>query len=134
MPQLHTKNRQLWEYNLQGAMYGKSCPIDNIQSRLEESLTSGAKHYVPEQTLLIGLFERPGNLNGAVNKNNVDGSKDSTQPEMKILPTFWQFPVVMTQVYIFPGNDAHWALNSATCLAKEQVKTIERSINLTVNR
>lgn len=102
-PQLQTKNRQLWEYKLTGRYVWEVVPIDNLQSRLEDSLTSGAKHYVPEQSLSVGLFERPGNLNGAVNNDAANGSKGSTKAREEEIHTFWQFPAAMIPKYIFPG-------------------------------
>lgn len=134
-PQLNTKNRQLWEYKLTGRYVWEVIPIDNLQSRLEDSLTNGTKHYVPEQSLNIGLLERLGNLNGKGNNyQQLNGNKDATTQ------TSDEEPIYILAIrssddpnmYI-PWNDSPWALNSSTCLSKEQVKTIERSINLTVN-
>ncbi|HEY9599110.1 MAG TPA: GAF domain-containing protein, partial [Cyanophyceae cyanobacterium] len=56
---LDTQNRQLWEYKLTGRYVWEVVPIDNLQGRLQGSLTTGAKHYLPEQSLTIGLYERP---------------------------------------------------------------------------
>ncbi len=140
MPQIHSKNRQLWEYKLTGRYVWEVVPIDHLQSRLEDSLTSGAKHYVPEQSLNIGLFERQGNLNGKVDDQAainylVNGKKENSSAQTTDGDTIYILAIPSSDdpnIYI-PWNEAPWALNSATCLAKEQVKTIERSINLTVN-
>jgi adenylate cyclase len=62
LQQLDNKNRQLWEYKLTGRYVWEVVPIENLQGRLQDSLTAGAKHYVPEQSLTIGLFEQPQHL------------------------------------------------------------------------
>jgi adenylate cyclase len=32
-------------------------PLEKLQFRLEDSLETGAKHYVPEQTLKLGIWQ-----------------------------------------------------------------------------
>ncbi len=54
---LDSKNRQLWEYKLTGRYVWEVVPIDSLQVRLQDSLTTATKHYVPEQSLTVGLFE-----------------------------------------------------------------------------
>ncbi|MBD2384032.1 adenylate/guanylate cyclase domain-containing protein [Cylindrospermum sp. FACHB-282] len=50
-------NKLLWEQNLIGRLVWEVVPIENLQTRLEDSLKNGARHYVPEQSLLVGLYE-----------------------------------------------------------------------------
>ncbi|MGB3760519.1 MAG: GAF domain-containing protein, partial [Rivularia sp. (in: cyanobacteria)] len=48
-------NKILWEKNLVGRSLWEVVPIENLQFRLEDSLKTGARHYVPEQSLMVGL-------------------------------------------------------------------------------
>ncbi len=50
-------NKPLWERNLINRLVWEVVPIDNLQMRLEDSLKTGAKHYVPEQSLIVGLHQ-----------------------------------------------------------------------------
>ncbi|KAB1985966.1 hypothetical protein, partial [Haemophilus parainfluenzae] len=47
--------RQLWESHLLGRPVWSLIPIENLKFRLEDSLNHGAKHYVPEQSLQVGV-------------------------------------------------------------------------------
>ncbi len=82
LKQLDSKNRQLWEYKLTGRYVWEVVPIENLKARLLESLTTGAKHYLPEQSLTVGLYERSQGLNVEGSKElkveswNVEGSKE----------------------------------------------------------
>jgi adenylate cyclase len=147
-PQSHkeSKNRQLWEYKLTGRYVWEVVPIEQLKERLQESLTTGTKHYVPEQSLTLGLYKSPGRstLNGHVAAGNstavswemgIRGREDSITP----------YSVDESDVYILaieksddpkvfiPWNETPWDSHSSTHLSKEQVKEVERSINLTVN-
>ncbi|WP_226889622.1 GAF domain-containing protein [Nostoc sp. MG11] len=54
----HTKNNKLlWEQNLIGRLVWEVVPIENLQMRLVDSLKTGAKHYVPEQSLTVGVYQ-----------------------------------------------------------------------------
>jgi adenylate cyclase len=50
-------NKPLWEKNLINRLVWEVVPIDNLQMRLEDSLKTGARHYVPEQSLIVGLYK-----------------------------------------------------------------------------
>ncbi|WP_017655892.1 GAF domain-containing protein [Fortiea contorta] len=50
-------NKHLWEQNLIGRLVWEVVPIENLQMRLEDSLKVGARHYVPEQSLTVGLYQ-----------------------------------------------------------------------------
>lgn len=48
------QEHQAWQQRLSGQLVWEVVPIDHLQMRLHDSLTYGAKHYVPEQTLNLG--------------------------------------------------------------------------------
>lgn len=97
-------------------------PIDNLQMRLQDAIKSGAKHYVPEQNLTVGLSVE-GHNNGAEPPTNDPNSvyilavRDRANPDLFI-----------------PWNEKQEIDNSTPFpIPKAQIKEIERSINLTVN-
>jgi adenylate cyclase len=49
-------NKHLWEQNLIGRLVWEVVPIENLQLRLQDSLETGARHYVPEQSLILGIY------------------------------------------------------------------------------
>ncbi|MHC5933583.1 GAF domain-containing protein [Nostoc sp.] len=136
----NTKNNKLlWEQNLIGRLVWEVVPIENLQMRLEDSLKTGAKHYVPEQSLLVGLYqvmseercpEQFGKLtvtpaeglgvksetqySGLTNQHSILAVRDRTNPDI-FIP--WNLPLIPQSEF----------------LTSEQVQQLERSINLTVN-
>ncbi|MGF1499342.1 MAG: GAF domain-containing protein [Elainellaceae cyanobacterium] len=50
----------LWRQRLIGRKVWEVIPIDNLQMRLEDSLTQAARHYVPEQALSLGIVVSAG--------------------------------------------------------------------------
>jgi adenylate cyclase len=146
-----SKNRQLWEYKLTNRYVWEVVPIDHLQTRLQDSLTTGAKHYVPEQSLTVGLFESPQELK--VSRSNVEGSPELRVEGWNLEARNYAFNVQPStptstdenSLYILaipksddpnvfvPWNEAPWDLHTSTYLSKEQVQQIERSLNLTVN-
>lgn len=46
-----------WTQKLMNRLVWEAVPIDHLQFRLEDSLKTGAKHYVPEQSLVLGTCE-----------------------------------------------------------------------------
>ncbi|QLE57275.1 GAF domain-containing protein [Nostoc sp. TCL26-01] len=116
-------NKILWEQNLTGRLIWEVIPIENLQMRLEDSLKSGAKHYVPEQSLTVGVYqlqspdmrvtnEIPDAQLG--NAFSILTVRDRSNPDT-FLP--WNLPLTPQSKF----------LNST------QVQILERSINLTVN-
>lgn len=106
------QNKLLWEKKLIGRKVWDVVPIENLQMRLEDSLKHGAKHYVPEQSLLVGLHK---------NKETDElilSISDRTKPHIFI-------PWNET------GTSASQLLN--TKINDQIVEILERSINLTVN-
>lgn len=130
--QLNNKNnRQLWEYKLTGRFVWEVVPIENLQFRLQDSLTTGAKHYVPEQSLTLGLsvVNSQGSIAKESTTDNPQRTTHSGQDDIYILAIRDR---KNPEVYL-PWNETSWNSHSPTYLPPEQVQEIERSINLTVN-
>ncbi len=100
-------NKLLWEKNLIGRQVWDVIPIENLQMRLEDSLKHGAKHYVPEQSLMVGLYEK-------VNNELILAICDRHHPNIFI-----------------PWNQS--LTSQSELLNADVVEKLERSINLTVN-
>lgn len=103
--------RQMWEYKILDRYVWEIFPIDTLQDRLLESLRSGRKHYVPEQTLLLGIADSP----------------NST----RFLPIL-AFPDEADGNIYIPWNELQRDRDRLFRDRKE-VQPIERSVNLTVN-
>lgn len=105
-------NKILWEKNLVGRLLWEIVPIENLQFRLEDSLKNGARHYVPEQSLTVGLYYLPGESEES--EEYILALPSSTNPEV-FIP--WNQPLTPQSQFVHCS----------------QVEPIERSINLTVN-
>ncbi|AFZ59343.1 GAF domain-containing protein [Anabaena cylindrica FACHB-243] len=103
-------NKLLWKQNLLGRQVWEVVPIENLQGRLEDSLKYGARHYVPEQILLVGLYQRE---SGETQKL-ILAVRDRTNPNIFV-----------------PWNQL--LTPQSELLSADVVKILERSINLTVN-
>ncbi|MEM1309463.1 MAG: GAF domain-containing protein [Cyanobacteria bacterium P01_D01_bin.71] len=107
--------REIWENQLINRYVWEVIPIEKLQYRLEDSLETGAKHYVPEQTLKVAI---PIAAALAFSEATLDPAD-----AILLLPD--------------PENDhQHWPWGhrqSTSPLSREQVQLLERSINLTVN-
>ncbi|WP_445634988.1 Adenylate cyclase [Nostoc sp. DSM 114161] len=124
-------NKLLWEQNLIGRRVWEVVPIENLQMRLEDSLKTGAKHYVPEQSLIVGLYQ----LTSAVS----DSAALSQCPVL----SFIQDSASKTQYLSLAVRDRHnpdvfipWnepLTPKSQFLTCDRVQILERSINLTVN-
>lgn len=109
--QLHDMRlRQFWECKLIGRLVWEILPIDTLQFRLTDSFAHGAQHYVPEQTLSIGLIMSHG--------------------FGKLEPTLMIRDAGNANRYI-PWNDPN-SIESQVH-TPEQVQHLERSVNLKVN-
>ncbi|TFI55264.1 adenylate/guanylate cyclase domain-containing protein [Mastigocladus laminosus UU774] len=104
-------NKVTWKQNIIGRLVWDVVPIDNLQMRLEDSLKTGAKHYVPEQNLTLGLY------------------LDTTEQDIK---TYILAIRDRTQTDLFIAWNQSLTLQSKF-ISAESVNQIERSINLTVN-
>jgi adenylate cyclase len=110
MGEAHAKNNKpVWEQNLIGRLVWEVVPIDNLQMRLEDSLKIGARHYVPEQTLTVGLHTVLDET-----QYSVLAIRDRHHPDIFI-----------------PWNQI--LTPQSKLLSVNQVQRIERSTNLTVN-
>ena len=105
-------NKILWEKNLVGRLLWEVVPIENLQFRLEDSLKNGARHYVPEQSLTVGLYYLPGESEES--EEYILALPSSTNPEV-FIP--WNQPLTPQSQFVHSS----------------QVEPIDRSINLTVN-
>ncbi|MEO1760680.1 MAG: GAF domain-containing protein [Cyanobacteria bacterium J06629_18] len=105
-------NKILWEKNLVGRLLWEVIPIENLQFRLEDSLKNGARHYVPEQGLMLGLYYLPGESEES--EEYILALPNSSNPEV-FIP--WNLPLTPQSQFVHSS----------------QVEPIERSINLTVN-
>ena len=103
--------KPIWEEKLLNRLIWDVMPIDKLQDRIRDSLTTGARQYVPEQTLNINMGSQPYGDNGS-EPMPVLAIADSNQSDQ-----FW------------PWGDTQ----GTTALAADTVNPLERSINLTVN-
>lgn len=131
---LHTKNSgQLWEYKLTGRYVWEVIPVDHLQVRLQDSLKYGARHYVPEQTLTVGIALEPRKLE--LNKSDIPPQRQSDR-SASITPAsayILAFPDEQDPEKYIPWNEKDWNSSVIHYLSKEEVQIIDRSINLTVN-
>jgi len=97
-------SREHWQQHLLGRQVWDVIPIESMQFRLNDSLDHGAKHYVPEQTLQVGLVTAPAGQASILAIPDAEGQK------------FWP-----------------WGTATAEPYRREQVTLLERSLNLTVN-
>ncbi|MCW6035160.1 GAF domain-containing protein [Spirulina subsalsa FACHB-351] len=108
------KIRQLWEYKLLGRHVWDVLPVDNIHFRLQDSLATGARHYVPEQTLKVGIaHKRPG--------------------DTSILPCILAIPSPDNPKVYIPWNETPCPREQLLDEEQDEIVPIERSVNLTVN-
>jgi adenylate cyclase len=114
----NTKSHKLlWEQNLIGRLVWEVVPIENLQMRLEDSLKTGAKHYVPEQTLMVGISQVKNAVNGSgtfSTQYSILAMCDRTNPNV-FIP--WNLPLTTESEFFSP----------------DEVQILERSTNLTVN-
>ncbi|MBD2194463.1 MULTISPECIES: GAF domain-containing protein [Calothrix] len=136
----HKNQKHLWEQNLLGRFVWEVVPIENLQMRLEDSLKTGAKHYVPEQNLTVGLYHVP------ISENQVKGETEGERNQQ--IPNSSNANPVGEPLYI-PGSlilalcdrqnqDVFipWNLPltpQSKFLRGSEVQKVERSTNLTVN-
>jgi adenylate cyclase len=104
---------QIWTEKLIGRLVWEVVPIENLQMRLEDSLKCGAKHYVPEQSLTIGLYHPSSSPDDCIL-----AIRDRQSPDFYIP---WNEPAPTPHT------------SHPTPLPQNEVRELERSINLTVN-
>jgi adenylate cyclase len=129
-----------WEQKLMGRLVWEVVPIENLQMRLEDSLKAGANHYVPEQSLTVGLLIEE---NESLKKNQINLTEISNQDNQQIeaCKCILVIPDRKNSDYFIPWNESQTiedneSQNSAEQIHyrihKDQVKQIERSVNLSV--
>ncbi len=133
----------IWENKLIDRYVWEVVPIDNLQFRLEDSLLNAARHYVPEQSLNLGLLVE-----------KLFGSAAETEAESYILAVpdrhdpnlyyawgenhAWTEEVALAEL---ANSQSLFSLPNAGLyhpycplpIPASQIKVIERSLNLTVN-
>jgi adenylate cyclase len=119
------KHRNLWEEKLIDRYVWEVVPVEHLRWRLQDSLKHASRHYVPEQTLTLGLyFEKLESEDEVLEEAELGyqvcilAIRDRSNPEVFI-----------------PWNQLVWDAGDSipTQLSQEQVTVIERSLNLTVN-
>ncbi len=121
----NTKNNKLlWEQNLIGRLVWEVVPIENLQMRLEDSLKTGAKHYVPEQSLMVGLYQVMSEELGVKSETQYLGFRNQHSIILAVRDRTNPDVFIPWNLLLTPQSEF---------LASKQVQKLERSINLTVN-
>ncbi|MFB2981973.1 GAF domain-containing protein [Microseira sp. BLCC-F43] len=123
-------NKLLWKEKLMGRLVWEVVPIENLQMRLQDAVKTGAKHYVPEQNLTVGLYPEgqpisETNLDDP-NQNPILAIRDREAPDFFI-------PWNEKHTSEDTGNSRGGSPLSYPPIPKAKIREIERSINLTVN-
>ncbi len=123
----NNNNKNFWERNLIGRLVWEVVPIENLQFRLEDSLKTGAKHFVPEQNL-TGIFSLRIPYEGTTLEVS-DLSKSDFSPETCILAVREDKD---SNIFI-PWNQLLSPRLELEDNEEIKIQEVERSINLTVN-
>jgi adenylate cyclase len=110
--------RQIWECKLISRYVWDIVPVDRLRWRLMDSFKTKAKHYVPEQTLKIGLYI------STIPASSLRGETTPQYPCILALP--------QGNAYLPWGEEPIESEFSMT-LNGTQVTELERSLNVTVN-
>ncbi|GAB4386355.1 MAG: hypothetical protein Kow00121_52800 [Elainellaceae cyanobacterium] len=116
---------EFWTQKLVGRLVWEVVPIDHLQMRLADSLQYGTRQYVPEQSLVVGVYEvkTPEDFDRFLPNFNQSGG-DASVPILVIRDR-------TNADHFIPWNQPESsALNPVPAV---QVYEFERSINLTVN-
>ena len=148
-------NPQIWEEKLIDRYVWEVVPIENLQFRLEDSLNNAARHYVPEQSLTLGLLVEKTSCSAETAAAKTEGeTAEETEEETYILAvpdrtdpnlyyawgenSAWTEEVALAELAnaqsLFSLSKA--ALYHPYCplpIPASRIKLIERSLNLTVN-
>lgn len=131
-----------WIQKLTGRQVWEVVPIDNLKMRLQDSLQCGARHYVPEQSLTIGIssiehLQHPPTQSEAAETSGEDWNVQPSEAAPLVKASVEQSLTMVLAVRsptdpqrYFPWN---WVEEAQTWIDAAHVKPIERSINLTVN-
>jgi adenylate cyclase len=115
-----TANKLLWKDNLLGRKVWEVVPVENLQMRLEDSLKYASRHYVPEQDLILGLYE-----------DNSHENQTSENSHLKHQQLILAMPDGNNPDIYLPWNQP--LTPQSQRLTADVVKKLERSINLTIN-
>ncbi len=141
-------NPQFWEDKLVNRYVWEIVPIDNLQFRLEDSLRTAARHYVPEQTLTLGvLVEKTQNSQQAEAEAESESETyilavpDRQNPDLYYAwgeNSAWteevaQAELANSQSLFSLPNSALYHPYCPLPISASKIKIIERSLNLTVN-
>lgn len=110
-------NKRLWQENLLGRKVWQVVPVENLQMRLEDSLKYASRHYVPEQNMVVGLYELANGKTenaGLENPTLILAMRDRHNTNI-FIP--WNQPLTPQSEFIHA----------------DLVQELQRSINLTVN-
>jgi adenylate cyclase len=139
--ELGVRNKHLWEEKLVGRYVWEIMPLDHLRFRLEDSLRNAARHYVPEQTLTVGVFT----VGGEIDENETayilaipdrvysDLFIPWGETDLEKLPKGLSFAVINNPFSSVAPRPVRENINYPKSVSKSQVKLIERSLNLTVN-
>jgi adenylate cyclase len=128
---IHEKNGKIqgkiWEDKLIHRKVWEILPIDHLADRLQDSLRHAARHYVPEQTLTVGLVRETDPNMGA--DNYILAIRDCENPGIYYAwgENYCSHPEERGE------ENQHYSSPLAIPIPRSQVKKIERSLNLTVN-
>lgn len=134
---IHKSN---WEHKLMGRLVWEVVPIENLQMRLEDSLKNGANHYVPEQSLTVGLWIQE-IYAPETSQIKLEEITQQNGHEIVGCQCILAIPDRTNPDYYIPWNESpqtseNLLLNTEEeipeKIPKEQIKNIERSVNLSV--
>ncbi|MCL1467591.1 GAF domain-containing protein [Argonema galeatum] len=123
-------HKQIWEQKLISRLVWEVVPIENLQMRLQDSLKNAAKHYVPEQSLTVGLWVDPPQNKEVGENNHQPNAEDDTISYILAIRDRTK-PDIFIPWNELATNDG--SVPTPAYVPKEKVQEIERSINLTVN-
>ncbi|MEG4805247.1 GAF domain-containing protein [Microcoleus sp. ARI1-B5] len=135
------QNPEIWEEKLIDRYVWEVVPIDNLQFRLEDSLQNAARHYVPEQSLILGLLVEKAGNSEEEEENYILAVPDPTDPNLYYAwgeNSAWTEEVALaelanSQSLFSLRNSALYHPYCPLPIESSQIKVIERSLNLTVN-
>ena len=109
---------QRWEGHLIGRYVWDVVPIETLKMRLEDSLNIAARHYLPEQTLTVGVFTDAAGEDAEDSAANYQlAIADSEHPDRF---TLW-------------NESTEEECAESPFVPADRVRLVERSINLTIN-
>jgi adenylate cyclase len=145
-------HQALWRQKLTKREIWDVIPIENLKLRLEDSLHHAARQYVPEQSLSIGLVDYhdrihldaslPGVSRGGVSAAIAPHHRPGSEPDLSTLDEPAEPCVLVVRDRTFPEQFILWneqpteggSTNGyVERVSRDQVREIERSVNLTVN-